>query len=166
MMDLSANTETLLFSGLFLVLCLLCCSLALIDLRWGFIPDGINLAIAGLGVTKVVVAYGVTAAVEAIIEAILVGIVFWSVRWLYFVIRKKDGLGIGDIKFLAAAVPWVGILDVPTLVLITSLAALLAIGGAHLAGQKLSWQTSLRFGPFLAIGLLSTLALQQWLGVL
>lgn len=164
-MDMPAHTETLLSLSLFAVLCLLCGGLALIDLRRGIIPDGINLAIAALGVTRVVVMGGVTLGAEAILEAMVVGIGFWLFRRLYFVLRKTQGLGLGDVKFLAAAVPWVGILAVPTLLLIAALTALLAIGSAQLAGQNLTRQTSLPFGPFLAMGLLSTLALQQWLGV-
>jgi leader peptidase (prepilin peptidase)/N-methyltransferase len=165
-MDMPAHTETLLSLSLFAVLCLLCGSLALIDLRRGIIPDGINLAIAALGVSRVVVTGGVMPGAEAIIEAMAVGIAFWLLRRLYFVLRKTQGLGLGDVKFLAAAVPWVGIPAVPTLLLIAALTALLAIGSAQLAGQNLTRQTSLPFGPFLAMGLLSTLALQQWLGVL
>lgn len=163
---LPANNETLISSGLFAVLCLLCGSLALIDLRRGIIPDGINLAIAGLGVTRVAVTGGLTPGAEAIVEAMVVGMAFWLFRRLYFVLRKTQGLGLGDVKFLAAAVPWVGILAVPTLLLIAALAALLAIGSAQLAGQNLTRQTALPFGPFLAVGLLLTLALQQWLCVL
>jgi leader peptidase (prepilin peptidase)/N-methyltransferase len=165
-MDMPAHTEALLSLSLFAVLCLLCGSLALIDLRRGIIPDGINLAIAALGVTRVVLTSGVTPGAEALIEAIAVGIAFWLLRRLYFVLRKTQGLGLGDVKFLAAAVPWVGIPAVPALLLIAALTALLAIGSAQLAGQHLTRQTSLPFGPFLAMGLLSTLALQQWLGVL
>ncbi|HTV71917.1 MAG TPA: A24 family peptidase [Rhizobiaceae bacterium] len=160
-----ANSETLIATGSFAVLCLLCSSLALIDLRRGIIPDGINLAIAVLGVAKVIVTDGMVPGAEAIVEALMVGMAFWLFRQVYFVLRKTQGLGLGDVKFLAAAVPWVGIPAVPTLLLIAALTALLAIGSAQLAGQNLTRQTSLPFGPFLAMGLLSTLALQLWLGV-
>jgi leader peptidase (prepilin peptidase)/N-methyltransferase len=51
------------------------------------------------------------------------------------------------------------------LLLIAALSALIAIGGMQIAGRELTRQTSLPFGPFLAIGLLVALATQQWLGL-
>jgi leader peptidase (prepilin peptidase)/N-methyltransferase len=163
---MTVDTEQLLFSGFFATLCLLCGSLALIDFRRGIIPDALNLAVAGLGLAKGVVDGGVTAGIEAIAEAIAVAAIFWLFRRLYFSVRRIQGLGLGDVKFLAAATPWVGIAGIPMLLLIAALSALLAIGGAQLAGQSLSRQTSLPFGPFLALGLLSTLAAQQWFGLI
>ena len=50
------------------------------------------------------------------------------------------------------------------LLLIAAIAALAAAGGLRLAGQAMTRQTSLPFGPFLAMGLLLTLAAQQWFG--
>jgi leader peptidase (prepilin peptidase)/N-methyltransferase len=80
-------------------------------------------------------------------------------------LRKIQGLGLGDVKFLAASAQWVGVTGLPVLLSIAALTALIAIGGAQLAGQNLTRETSLPFGPFLALGLLSALAAQQWLGV-
>ena len=160
------DTQPFLFAAFFVTLCLLCGSLALTDFRRGIIPDALNLAVAGLGLAKAVVDGGATAGLEAIAEAIVVAAAFWLFRRLYFVLRKIQGLGLGDVKFLAAATPWVGIAGIPTLLLVAALSALLAIGGAQLAGQRLSRQTSLPFGPFLALGLLSTLAAQHWFGLI
>lgn len=162
---MTVDTDPLLFAGLFATLCLLCASVALVDFRHGIIPDGLNLAIAAAGLVKVVMAGGAAAGFAAAAEAFAVGAVFWLFRRLYFAWRRIQGLGLGDIKFLAAGTPWVGIAGIPMLLLIAALSALLAVGGAQLAGQSLTRRTSLPFGPFLALGLLSTLALQQWLGL-
>jgi leader peptidase (prepilin peptidase)/N-methyltransferase len=160
------NNEPLLLAGSFATLCLLCASLALIDFRRGIIPDGLNLAIAGAGLAKAAVAGGATAGFAAGAEAIAVGALFWLFRRLYFALRRIQGLGLGDVKFLAAATPWVGMAAMPMLLLIAALSALLAVGGAQLAGQSLTRQTSLPFGPFLALGLVSAAAAQQWLGLI
>jgi leader peptidase (prepilin peptidase)/N-methyltransferase len=160
------DTEPFLFAGFFATLCLLCCGLALIDLRRGIIPDTLNLAVACLGLIKAVVEGGATAGFEAIAAAIAVAAVFWLFRRLYFTWRKIQGLGLGDVKFLAGATAWVGIAGIPMLLLIAALSALLAICGAQLAGQRLSRQTSLPFGPFLALGLLSAVAAQHWLDLI
>ena len=163
---MTVTTEPLLFTGFFGALCLLCGSLALVDLRRGIIPDALNLAVAGLGLAKAVVDGGVTAGLAAITEAIAVAAIFWLFRRFYFVVRKIQGLGLGDVKFLAAATLWVGFTGVTTLLLIAALSALLAIGSMQAAGQSLTRKTSLPFGPFLALGLLSTLAAQRWFGLI
>jgi leader peptidase (prepilin peptidase) / N-methyltransferase len=159
------TTEAVLFPIFFLLLCALCGALALIDLRRGIIPNGINLAIAALGLARIVIADGAMAGVEAIRDAILVGAICWLLRRFYFAWRKIQGLGLGDVKFLAASPLCVGLAGTPMMILIAALTALVAAGGLQIAGHSLTRQTSLPFGPFLAIGLVSTVALQQWLGV-
>jgi leader peptidase (prepilin peptidase)/N-methyltransferase len=135
--------------------------LAWTDLRHGIIPDWLNLAIAGLGLVRIAVLDDWTLALSAAAEGILTGAIVWLLRWLYFRLRQRQGLGLGDVKLLAAAAIWVGIAGIPMLLLVASLVALVAAGVLHLAGEKMTRQTALPFGPFLALGLLTTLALQQ-----
>ncbi|WP_244068207.1 A24 family peptidase [Bradyrhizobium sp. Ce-3] len=144
---------------------MLCCAVALIDLRHGIIPNWLNLAIAALGLANVVITEGTTAAFSAMASAALVGTVFFLLQRLYFAVRHADGLGLGDVKFLAAATIWVGALSIPTLLLIAAVAALGVAGGLHLAGREMKRQTAIPFGPFLALGLLLTPVLQNWLGL-
>ena len=157
--------EALYFIASYGTLCVLCCGVALIDLRHGIIPDWLNLAIAALGLANVVVTESATAAFTAMAIATLVGIVFWLLQRLYFAVRRVDGLGLGDVKFLAAASIWVGASGIPTLLLIAALAALGVAGGMQLAGHQMKRQTSIPFGPFFALGLLLTPALQNWLAL-
>jgi leader peptidase (prepilin peptidase)/N-methyltransferase len=160
------DTEALQFLGYATALFLLCGALALIDIRRGIIPDGVNLSIAGLGLMRVVVADGVVAGIEAACEGAVIGLTFWLLRRLYFTLRKIQGLGLGDVKFLAATTPWIGIAGMPTLLLIATLTALAAAGILQLAGRDMTRQTSLPFGPFLAIGLLLTFVSQRFLGTI
>jgi leader peptidase (prepilin peptidase) / N-methyltransferase len=151
--------------GLFAALSLSCGAVALIDIRHGIIPNGLNLFIAGLGLTNSTIGGGALAGVEALGEAVAVGAIFWLLRRLYFILRKIQGLGLGDVKLLAAATPWVGVTGIPILLLIATLTALTTVGGLQLAGQDMTRQTSLPFGPFLAIGLLATFVAQRFLGL-
>lgn len=159
-----ANNEVLSFIGFYLPLCVLCSAIALIDFRRGIIPDGLNLSIAGLGLAQAMVAGGSAVGIQAIGEGAATGAIFWLLRRIYFLWRKTDGLGLGDVKFLAAAAVWVGIAGISTLLLIAALAGLAAAGSLQLAGQQMTRRTSLPFGPFLAAGLLLTLIGQQWMG--
>ncbi len=94
-------------------------------------------------------------------KASAVGAIAWLLRRLYFMFRKYQGLGLGDVKLLAASGVWIGLAGVPVQLLVGSLAALAAAVLLHLSGKTMTRQTSLPFGPFLALGLLVTLILQQ-----
>jgi len=144
------------------LLCLLSAVLAWIDIRYGIIPDWLNLTIAGLGLSKAVTIGGLPAGLEAACEGAAIGAIFWLLRRLYFALRGVQGLGLGDVKFLAAAGIWSGVGGLPMLMRVAALTALACAGLMQLAGRQLTGQTSLSFGPFLAIGLLFTSALQQY----
>jgi leader peptidase (prepilin peptidase) / N-methyltransferase len=152
------------FIGFFAPLCLFGGVLALIDIRHGIIPDWLNLSVAGLGLAKVVTVGGLVAGIEAAGEGVAIGLIFWLLRRLYFGFRKIQGLGLGDVKFLAAAGIWIGIAGLPILLLIAALTALAAAAVMQLAGRDMTRRTSLPFGPFLAIGLLFALVVQQIIG--
>jgi leader peptidase (prepilin peptidase)/N-methyltransferase len=162
---MQVDWETVQFFVFYAALCAMCCALALIDLRHGIIPDGLNLAIAILGIAQTIVFGNPTEAFGVLGEAAAVAVVFLLLRRLYFLLRQTDGLGLGDVKFLAAATTWVGVTGIPMLLLIATLTALAAAGGLQLAGRPMKRQTSMPFGPFLALGLLLTPAFQRWLGM-
>ena len=140
--------------------------LAFIDLRHGIIPNWLNLAIAAAGLARAALLDGFMAALAAGCEGIAAGAVVWLLRRLFFSLRKYQGLGLGDVKLIAASGVWIGIAGVPMQFLVASLTALAAAGASQFAGRKMTRQTSLPFGPFLALGLLTTLALLQagWIG--
>jgi leader peptidase (prepilin peptidase)/N-methyltransferase len=135
--------------------------LAWIDLRRGIIPDWLNLAIAIVGLARAAVLDGWAAALSAGCEGIIIGVIVWLLRQLYFMFRKFQGLGLGDVKLLAASGIWIGIAGVPLQLLVASLTALAAAGVMQLTGRSMTRQTAVPFGPFLALGLLVTLGLQQ-----
>ena len=145
----------------FALLCALCGAIAWIDIRDGIIPDWLNLAVAGLGLVRIMATSDVSAAIMAAGEGIAIGAVFWLLRRLYLAYRGIQGLGLGDVKFLTAAGIWVGVAGIPIVLLIATTAALACAGVMQLSGRALTAQTSLSFGPFLAAGLLATSGLQQ-----
>jgi leader peptidase (prepilin peptidase) / N-methyltransferase len=154
-------------TGSLVLLCLASLWLAVTDLRFGVIPNWLNLAIAVAGLGRAALVGGSAAALAAACEGLAVGAVLWLLRYLFFRWRKYHGLGLGDVKLVAASGIWIGIAGVPVQLLIASLSALLAAGLLRLSGHLMTRQSSLPFGPFLALGLLTAFALQQagWMSV-
>ncbi len=148
-------------TGFFAVLCLLSGMLAWIDIRHGIIPNELNLAIAALGLARAAVTDSASAGVYAACAGITIGATTWLLRRLYFALRNVQGLGLGDVKLLAAAGTWIGATGVPTLLLVATLTALASIAVMRLAGRRMTQQTSIPFGPYLALGLVVTVAVQQ-----
>ena len=138
-----------------------CLLLAWIDFCEGIIPDWLNLAIAVLGAVRAAAIGGWPLAAELIVEGALIGAVIWLLRWLYFRLRKVQGLGLGDVKLLAASAIWIGMTGVPMQLLIAALSALAAALVLHVVGTRMTRHSALPFGPFLAFGLLVTILLQQ-----
>jgi leader peptidase (prepilin peptidase)/N-methyltransferase len=165
LLSMLLESDVLTYPAFFAALGLLCAVIALIDIRHGIIPNGLNLSVAAVGLLKVSIAGGFMAGAESVAEAVATGVIFLLLRQLYFAWRKIDGLGLGDVKLLAASAPWIGIAGIPTQLLIAALAALATMGSLHLGGHAMNRRTSLPFGPFLAFGLLITIAAQQWLGI-
>lgn len=144
-----------------ILLGLACVWLAWIDLREGIIPDWLNLLIAAIGLVRMTALAGWAPAVAMLCEGVVIGAMVWLLRWLYFKWRKFQGLGLGDVKLLAASAVWIGIVGIPTQLLIASGTALAAAGLIRLSKRPVTRLTALPFGPFLAFGLLAVILLQQ-----
>ena len=142
-------------------LCVTCVLLAFIDLRLGIIPNRLNAAVAVAGLARASLLEDIAAALVAGCEAIAVGAIAWLLRWLFFHFRKYQGLGLGDVKLLAASGVWIGIAGVPVQLLVGSLTALTVAGILQFTGHEITRRTSLPFGPFLALGLLARFGMQQ-----
>lgn len=89
----------------------------------------------------------------ALAETILAYLLLAGLRAGYARLRGRTGLGLGDVKFVAAAMPWIGLAHLPLMILIASLSALLAVAALHLSGRRIGAGTQLPFGPFLVLGL-------------
>ncbi len=111
------------------------------------LPDVLTLPLllAGLAAT---VTFEPDAATDHAAAAVLGYAAFRIVALTYKVLRKRDGLGGGDAKLLAAIGAWVGVGGLGPTVLVAALVGL-AVGA--LRGGKLTAQSIIPFGPCLAI---------------
>ena len=76
----------------------------------------------------------------------------YFVAEVYLRTRGHPGLGLGDAKLFAASGAWLGLEGLPGVLLIASLAALAWAALSRFSGRKITAQTRLAFGPFLAFG--------------
>ncbi|MET7243166.1 A24 family peptidase [Methylobacterium sp. EM32] len=128
-------------------------SASLIDLRRRIIPDVLNLALFILGLGLAGWRDGAEGIGFGLAQAGLAYGLFRALRALHARASGRIGLGLGDVKFIAAATAWTGLAGLPVLILAASLSALAAIGLLALAGRAVGRETALPFGPFLALGL-------------
>jgi leader peptidase (prepilin peptidase)/N-methyltransferase len=133
-------------------------TLGWIDIRCWLLPDVLTLplVIAGLAAAAV---FDPEQLADRAAGAALGYLLLLAVAVLYRRLRGRDGLGRGDAKLLAASGAWLGASALPHVILFAALAALIGAAGLRLAGVRLGAQSSLPFGPFLA---LATWVLWLW----
>jgi leader peptidase (prepilin peptidase) / N-methyltransferase len=150
-----------LWSILFdLVLLAVCLVIAVADLRRGIIPNWCNATLAVAG--ALLSLQTSWALLEShLIDALLTLALFALVRYAYLRWRGYAGIGLGDVKFLAAAALGVGLTGVQILLLIACLTGLAEVLARKVLGQSMTARSKVRFGPHLAFGLLCSLYLLQ-----
>jgi leader peptidase (prepilin peptidase) / N-methyltransferase len=127
-------------------------SIAVIDARRGIIPDWSNALVLFVGLVGAALGHGPSLK-HAIFSVACTLLIFLALRAAFFHWRGQAALGLGDVKFLAAAAAWTGISGLPPLVLVASLSGLLYLLARALLGVSVTNQTRLAFGPHLALGL-------------
>lgn len=149
--DLSTSS---LWLAAFCILLIHAVWIARVDLRQMIIPDRANLS---LGFTGLFWAWYCGQSIEwQVVQMAIGGLLLWLVKYFYVRLRQHQGLGLGDVKFTAAATGWVGLIGLPWLILIASISALTAVITFQLAGRQYAAETRITFGPHLCTGLLAT----------
>jgi leader peptidase (prepilin peptidase) / N-methyltransferase len=131
-----------------------------IDFRSHTIPNLANLSLACSGLVVSVVGHDSTP-LKTLLAVGLTAAIFLLFGMIYKALRKRLGFGGGDIKFLAAATAWTGLLGVPWMLLIASISGLAFCIFASLHGRAMKAYTRIAFGPHLSLGLLITWLLRD-----
>lgn len=121
-----------------------------IDLAEQFIPDTITLPLLWLGLLANVF-YAFVPPGTAILGAVLGYLLFWCIAKLFYLIRKKEGLGYGDFKLLALFGAWIGMWPILNIVIFSSILGIV-ISLGFIFSKKLKLSSQIPFGPFLALG--------------
>jgi leader peptidase (prepilin peptidase)/N-methyltransferase len=123
-----------------------------IDIHHQIIPDVISLPGIILGVLFSFVSPTVTWQ-SSLIGLLAGGGVLYAVAFFYFLLRKVDGMGGGDIKLLAMIGAWLGWQSLPFVIFASSLSGSL-VGLIAMLYQKKGGRTRIPFGPFLSFAAL------------
>jgi leader peptidase (prepilin peptidase)/N-methyltransferase len=90
--------------------------------------------------------------------AVFGGGVLYVVRASYFALRRREGMGIGDIKLAAMLGAWMGVAGVMLSLMVGILAAAAwAVSGMRVGRGENTWQARLPLGAFLSAAGLVTL---------
>lgn len=135
-------------------LALVMVAIAAVDARRFIIPDVLSAAALALGLVHAALDPWQTP-VEGLGLALLRGAVlaacFFALRAVYFRIRGREGIGLGDVKLAGVAGVWLDWTTMPVAIEIAALAALAVyLVGRLMSGRPIAALARLPFGLFLA----------------
>jgi leader peptidase (prepilin peptidase)/N-methyltransferase len=145
--------------GVYLVFAAMLIASTFIDVRHYIIPDELSIYAVPVGVAACALLThlgypGAPTWREAVLGAFFGGGSLAAVMGLYWLVRRREGMGMGDVKLLAMLGAFLGPWPALPFILFVSSAtgALVGIPMAMTKGRGLS--TALPFGPFLALAAL------------
>lgn len=173
LIELSTLALCIIFHAVFGFTAVTLCAFALapalvamvdIDFRHKILPDVLNAAMALAGLAAIVAAgleafdppaHILSHLAQAMAAALMYGAGAFALRFAFLKATGKEALGLGDVKFFAAAGVWLGLSA-------DSLAAFLLLSGAlgvviALLWKKIMRETEFPFGPALIAAFLAVL---------
>jgi len=126
-----------------------------IDVHHQIIPDVISLPGIIIGLLFSVISPALSWQ-DSLIGILVGGGILYFIALLYFLWRKVDGMGGGDIKLLAMIGAFLGWQALPFVILASSLSGTV-VGLIAMIKQQKGGQTRIPFGPFLSLAALAYL---------
>ncbi len=131
-------------------------ALSVIDLKTGYLPDPLQIALAAGGLAVVLIGSPLALSWQmALGGAALNGGLFWGLRWLVSRWKGREAMGLGDVKLVAAGGLWLGPVALPYIMAAGGILTLLGAGLAGLMTGKAVWRGEMPLGPGLAAGILA-----------
>lgn len=145
-------TGWLLWVGCGLGWCLL--ALSVTDQRVMLLPDAFTLPLIPAGLL-VVWAINASALPDHIIGAVAAPAVLLAIRKGYRKLRGHEGLGMGDVKLMAAAGAWLSWQALPSVLLISTVSGLVLVLVRMLLSRSLQSDERIPFGPCICLAIWS-----------
>ncbi len=124
-------------------------ALTLIDLKKQLLPDNLTLPLLWSGILLSFFEI-FTDLTYSVIGAMAGYLILWSVYQLFKLLTKKEGMGFGDFKLLAALGAWAGFNYLPQIILVSSIVGSV-VGITMIITGKTKQQQPIPFGPYLAV---------------
>jgi len=124
-------------------------ALTFIDFDTQLLPDDITLPLCWAGLL-VNVPGAFVPLQSAVLGAVGGYLILWSVYWGFRILAKKEGMGYGDFKLLAAIGAWTGWQVLPV-VIVASAGVGAIVGSLVLWLSRRGADTRIPFGPYLAL---------------
>ncbi|KUJ00333.1 prepilin peptidase [Vibrio sp. MEBiC08052] len=128
---------------------------ACIDLNQMLLPDNLTIPLIWLGLLLSLTHINPLPLSDAVIGAVAGYLSLWSIYWIFKLLTKKEGMGYGDFKYLAAIGAWIGWQTLPMVILLSSvIGIILGVTLLLIRKQVLTSKQSnpsFPFGPSLAI---------------
>lgn len=124
--------------------------LAFIDMDTQLLPDDITVPFIWVGLL-VNLADTFVDIHSAVLGAVFGYIALWSIYWSFKLITRREGMGYGDFKLLAAIGAWLGWQMLPLVILVSSITGTI-VGTLLIAIAKRGRHEPIPFGPYLAAG--------------
>lgn len=144
-----------------------------IDVRHYIIPDELSIYAVPVGVaaSALLAWLGFPGAIGwkgSVVGALVGGGLLGSVMGLYWLVRREEGMGFGDVKLLAMMGAFLGALPAVPFILFLASVAGAAVGLPLALARGSGLRAALPFGPFLALGAIVYLLhgpelLERWL---
>jgi leader peptidase (prepilin peptidase)/N-methyltransferase len=125
-----------------------------IDLEHHILPNVITLPGIPIGLLFSLIAP--PGWLDALIGALLGGAILYAIAWGYYLWRREEGMGMGDVKMLAMIGAFLGWQAVLVTLVLSSISGAI-IGMILITAQKGDMKFALPFGTFLALGALTAM---------
>ena len=143
------NYLTIIFLSVLFLLYLI---IFFIDLKHFIIPDGLNFGIMALAIFKNFLPNFNASFIHDINQSIIGGIVgylsIWIIIYLYRVIKKIEGMGLGDAKLMTGIGLLFGWQSIPFVLFISAVLGLV-FATPSLITKKKNLRSKIPFGPFI-----------------
>ena len=128
-----------------------------IDVAHFLLPDALTLLLLWLALIWKALAVP-EQLVDAVFGAVLGYLLLRVVYEVHHYFTGRQGMGMGDMKLMAAIGAWLGVFEVPNVLMVSCISALLYASYARLRFNRVM----IPFGPFLAFGAAAVLCINQF----
>ena len=125
-----------------------------IDIKHRIIPDVLSIPMLLLSLVMMAIHPELDFR-SGLIGIVAGALVVYAISWAYYLVRRSEGMGFGDVKLLAVIGGWLGYQAILPTLFLGSIAGSLVGLMVMVATKQYRLNLEVPFGPFLALGAMS-----------